>query len=296
MAKRSRAKERKEERRQSQRRSQQLMFAGIGVVVVIFGAIIFMLTSVPTAVELPQNLDRYDGYITGVTDEGYARLGNPNAPVTVSEYSSFGCPGCGTFHDSVFPQLLPLIEEGRINFVYIPLRTGSVQNPDGAARTAICAGEQGQFWEMHDVLFHWQEIYGNSAFQDSRLRAGVSELGLDRGEFLRCFDSNATNAVIASAFNEGVGNTPSVAIDGVLLPNTALETILAGINERVPAGTTFESGLIVEDTPEDTSAEDTSTEVEATEEAVEPETEATEEMEATEEAVEPETEATEESE
>src|SRR5690606_15287519 len=100
------------------------------------------------------------------------------------------------FHKSVFPNLLSYIESGAINFVYVPLQTGSVPNAEGAARTAICAGEQGQFWQMHDVLFSWHEIFVNSAFQDSRIRTGVQNLGLNTGEFNSCFRSNTSDTVL----------------------------------------------------------------------------------------------------
>lgn len=273
-----RARQRKEERKQSHRRNQQLIIAGVVAVAIVFAGIIFALTSIPAQVELPPNLDRYDQFMSGTSDEGYPRLGNPNAPVEVKEYASFSCPGCANFHETIFPQLLPQIAEGAIQFVYVPLRTGDIPNPDGAARTALCAGEQGQFWQMHDVLFYWHDLYGNTAFQDSRLRAGVNELGLNSSQFFSCFDSNATDAIITSAFAEGVGTTPSVAVNGVLLPSATLATITEAISSNLPANASFEPGIIEEEPSTETDAEPT--------EAVEPETEATEAPEAEAEATE----------
>ncbi|GAB5490620.1 MAG: hypothetical protein Phog2KO_08350 [Phototrophicaceae bacterium] len=292
MAKRKSPKQRKEERQQEKQRGQQRIFIGVAVVVAIFAAIIFALTSLPADAELPTGLDRYEDFMTSTTDEGYAVLGNPNAPVTVREYSSFSCPGCMEFHRTTFSQLLPAIENGAVKFVYIPLQTGSVANPEGAARTAICAGEQGMFWEMHDVLFFWQETYGTTAFQDSRIRTGVQELGLSTSDFNSCFRSNATSAVLTAAQNEGVGSTPSIEVNGVLLPNTSFETISEAITSNLGAQTSFESGLI-SDASEETETDD----VEATEEAVEATEEAEmDDMEATEEAEMDDTEATEEAE
>ena len=147
MAKRKSPKQRKEERKKEKQRGQQSLIIGGIVLVAVLAAIIFALTALPSEAPIPDDLDRYEAFMSGSTVEGYPYLGNPNAPVKVREYSSFACPGCLNFHSNVFPGLLPRIEAGEIQFIYVPLQTGSVPNAEGAARTAICAGEQGQFWK-----------------------------------------------------------------------------------------------------------------------------------------------------
>lgn len=285
------AKERKEERKQEERRNQQIIIAIVVAVVVVFGGVIFAVNSVPAEVVIPDDISRYDNYITSTTDEGFPLLGNPDAPVTVREFSSFSCPGCLAFHESAtFDTLLQLTAQGVINFVYVPLNTGSVSNPEGASRTALCAGEQGQFWQMHDVLFEWQETYGSSAFQDGRLRTGVSELGMDTGQFTSCFNSSTTNTVIAAALAEGAGYaTPTIEVNGVALSDTSLATVEQAINNQLSGSEVFEPGIIVgadadtEPADTDTEAVEETAEPEMTEEAVE-EAEATEEMETEEDA------------
>lgn len=297
MAKRKSPKQRKEERQQEKQRGQQKIIIGVVAVLVLFAAIIFVLRFLPSEAALPTSLDRYDDFMTSQTNEGYALLGNPNAPVTVREFSSFSCPGCMDFHRNVFPALLPAIEAGAINFVYVPLQTGSIANPEGAARTAICAGEQDMFWQMHDVLFFWHETYGNSAFQDGRISTGVDELGLDSGEFNRCFRSNATNTILTAAIGEGVSSTPTIEVNGVQLLSATLDAINEAISQNLGGQSSFESGLI--SGADDNSDATQEADVEVTEEPMD-ELEATEEsemddMEATEEPMD-EPEATEESE
>ena len=158
------------------------------------------------------------------------------------------------------------------------------------------AANQGMFWEMHDTLFSWTEVYGTTAFQDSRIRTGVQELGMNTGDFNSCFRSNSTSAVLTAAQNEGVTSTPSIEVNGVLLPNTSFETISDAITNNLGTQTNFESGLI-SDASDDVEMDDT----EATEEAEIDDTEATEEAEmddteATEEADVDNAEATEEAE
>jgi len=52
------------------------------------------------------------------------------------------------------------VREGVIAFEYIPLTTGSIPNAVGASKAALCAGEQGAFFEYHDALFDWHSRYG----------------------------------------------------------------------------------------------------------------------------------------
>lgn len=277
MAKRKSPKERKEERKKEKQRGQQTIIIGAVILIAAFAAIVFAVTSLPTEAPIPEDIIRYDDFMTGTTQEGYPILGNPAAPVTVREYSSFACPGCLDFHSTVFPQLLPLIAEGQIQFIFVPLQTGSIPNQEGAARTAVCAGEQGQFWQMHDVLFSWHETYGNSAFQNGRIRTGVAEMGLDSGAFNRCFDSNATNTILTAALNESVASTPSIEVNNVLVSSPTWDAITNAIN--IPPGTQYDSGLI-------DGGVDAGVDIEATESVDSEATEAMDDMEADSEATE----------
>ncbi len=292
MARRKSPKQRKEERQQEKRRGQQTLIIGAVVLVAIFAAIIFALTSLPAEAPIPADIDKFDRFLQSTTDEGYPLLGNPDAPVEVREYASFSCVGCLDFHGSVFPGLLDDVAEGRINLVYVPLQTGSVPNPEGAARTAICAGAQGKFWQMHDVLFSWHETYVNSAFQDGRIRTGVQELGLNRSEFNSCFNNNTTSAILSSAQGEGVTSTPTVTVNGA-----PVAANLAAIEEAIRNNTGGQSSFapgVVDDA--DAEALD-DTEADATEEPMEEEdAEAVDdaEGEATEEAMEEEADTSEE--
>jgi protein-disulfide isomerase len=83
-------------------------------------------------------------------------LGPPNAPVTVVEYGDFECPNC----KQAAPAVKVLLDTfaGRIRFAY---RHFPLEQPHPhalpAAEAAECAGAQGKFWEMHDLLFDKQQ-------------------------------------------------------------------------------------------------------------------------------------------
>lgn len=278
MSKRSRTRERRKEREQERRR-KLIRNIIIGVVILVgIGLVIVIATNQPAEAPIPDDiLERYNDIAVSQTTEGYYRLGSSDAPVRVEEYSSFSCTHCNTFHETTFPALLERVKAGEINFTFVPLQTGSVQNAEGAARTALCAGEQGRFWEMHDVLFDWHNLYVNNAFNNSRLSAAVDGLGLDSGQFNSCFNSSDTSDILTAAEQEGVNATPAVAVNDSLLDDASLETI----NEAIDAALAFAPPVETEDEPEETpeaTAEAESTAEADIESTDEPEMEATEEM------------------
>jgi len=134
--------------------------------------------------------------------------------------------------------VLERVRSGQVLFTYVPLQTGSVPNAQGAARAALCAGQQAQFWEMHDVLFDWQTRYGNTAFSQNRLLTGVEQLGLNGSAFTDCFNSAAISNTLAAALEEGVSVTPTLRVNGVTLeadqglPSTA--AIEQAIDDATP--------------------------------------------------------------
>ena len=72
------------------------------------------------------------------------------------EFSDFQCPYCGRGF-SVVEELLKQYQ-GKIRFIYkhFPLRQIHPY-AQKAAEAAICAGEQGKFFQYHDKLFKSQQ-------------------------------------------------------------------------------------------------------------------------------------------
>ena len=229
------------QRRQKQRRQSQRLYVLIGIVMVALVAIaVVIVSNQPVEAHIPDDLSaRYEDIERSFSPVGYPRLGVNDAPVSVEEYASFACPGCESLHKDSFDALLERVRDGQIRFTYVPLNTGSVPNAEGASRAALCAGLQGKFWEMHDVLFDWQTRYGNTAFSQNRLLAGVEGLGLSSSGFTNCFNSAAISSTLAAAVNEDVTSTPTIRVNGVTLdaggalPSTA--QILQAIDDATPA-------------------------------------------------------------
>ena len=246
--KRSRTREARQRRQQQRRQNRRLLILIAIVVVAVVAVAVFFVSNQPVEAFIPDDLStRYEGLQRSHSLDGYPRLGDPDAPVTLEEYSSFACPGCEAFHSASFDAVLQRVRDGQVLFTYVPLQTGSIPNAPGAARAALCAGQRSLFWEMHDVLFDWQTRYGNTAFSQNRLLAGAESLALNASAFTGCFNSSGISATLDAAMNEDVASTPTLRVNGVTLEAGGAIPSTAAILEAIDAATPDDWGLSEED-------------------------------------------------
>lgn len=133
--------------------------------------------------------------------------GNPDAKITIVEFSDFQCPFCGRF----YTQTLPLIEQnyistGKINFVYRDFPIQSIHpNAVLAALTSECADDQGKFWEMHDMIFEnqksWQDLQTSQSA--SIFKEYAIKIALNADEFDSCMTSGKHLEEIQNDLNDG---------------------------------------------------------------------------------------------
>ncbi|GAB4526085.1 MAG: hypothetical protein Fur0018_11170 [Anaerolineales bacterium] len=171
---------------------------------------------------------------TIVSPDGSA-MGDPNAPITVVEFSDFQCPACKAFFDNVEETFVTeYVATGKVRFVYRSMGLWIGQESADAAEAAYCAGEQGKFWEYHNFLFANQTGENVGAFLEKRLVAFAQNVdGLDTGAFQDCVNSNKyvqqVNADGADGRQAGVQGTPTLFVY-----KTADNTLLAPI-QGVPS-------------------------------------------------------------
>ena len=86
-------------------------------------------------------------------------LGDPNAPITMIEFSDYQCPFCLKFYSTTLKQIeANYIETGKVKFVYRDFPIPSLHaNAIPAALASECANEQDVFWQYHDLLFNNQK-------------------------------------------------------------------------------------------------------------------------------------------
>jgi len=281
---RARTLERRKEREQQKKRQRQTAIViGLVVVAVAFVGILFLTNQPAEAVIPAESAARYEGIPQSKTDDGFPMLGSDEAPVKVIEYSSFACTNCRDFHENVLPTVIERIRRGEVQFTYVPLySTGSIANGEGAARAAVCVGEQGKFWEFHDALFTWQGQYANTAFSENRLKAGIDNVGVNRAQWDQCMGTSLPTTVLAAAERAGqlqnIAGTPTIVVNGTVVPATDLSTVNGAISQAfVNSGQPAASidAPAEETTPEATAESTSEATSESTGEAAESTAEAT---------------------
>ena len=96
-------------------------------------------------------------------------IGNPDAPITIIEFSDFQCPFCARFYTQTLPLIYEeYIEPGKVKLVFRDYPIQSIHpNAVPAAIASECANEQGKFKEMHDMLFEKQNEWGKQKTADA---------------------------------------------------------------------------------------------------------------------------------
>jgi protein-disulfide isomerase len=143
-------------------------------------------------------------------------LGNPNAKVSIIEFSDFQCPYCKLFYDAL-DQLVkdPAYKDKvKVSFKNLPLSFHARSND--AAMASECAGEQGKFWEMYGNLFTKQADWQN-ATDNNKFKSYAAGLKLDAAKFNQCMDTNKFQGDIDAdkelAKNFGISGTPAIFIN-----------------------------------------------------------------------------------
>jgi protein-disulfide isomerase len=157
-----------------------------------------------------------------IPNSDFNAMGDPNAPVTIIEYSDFQCPACKLFHDQAETAMInEYVSNGTVYFVYKPMGNWIGPESAQAAEAAYCAADQDRFWDFHATLFANQGTENSGNYSDRRLVAMAEAIGLDMDAFNNCLDSNKyrdqVNQDRAEGDAAGVQGTPSFSINGKLV-------------------------------------------------------------------------------
>lgn len=158
----------------------------------------------------------------GLSGAGYAALGDPQAPITVVEFTDFGCEFCRRFHMLTFPALKEeYIDTGLVYYLIKDLPVTSRQS-GVAAEAAACAGAQAGYWPMHRALFAEPNAWrGNETQAMARISAAAAEVGLDVDRLITCVTQGEQSASVDRSVSEAhalhIYGTPSFFINAKLL-------------------------------------------------------------------------------
>jgi protein-disulfide isomerase len=160
--------------------------------------------------------------------------GNPKAKVMIVEFSDFQCPYCGQVEATLKNVLAK--HEGTVALAFRDMPITQIHPfAQGAAEASRCAGEQGKFWEYHDLLFGEQ-----GSLDPNGLIAKAEKLQLDAKQFDSCISSEKFKAQVQQDSQEGmrsgVSGTPGFFINGIFMSGAQPEaTFEKAIEEQLAA-------------------------------------------------------------
>jgi len=155
-------------------------------------------------------------------------VNNSNARVTIVEFFDYQCPFCLKTNPAVEEAIKNYPGKVRLILKNLPLSI----HPDSALahQAALAAGEQGRFWEMHDLLF-----VNHNKIKLPDLVLYAQQLHLDVPRFQKALESGRFRQVIdddaAMARGLGITATPTFFINGQqLIGQQSVEKLNAAID------------------------------------------------------------------
>jgi protein-disulfide isomerase len=154
-------------------------------------------------------------------------LGSASAPVLLEEYGDYQCPACAALQRILGPIVQRLTQQGRIRFVF---HNFAFLGPESlrAASAATCAGDQGKFWQYHDLLYAEQAPENSGALSTDRLLEFGRRVGLSDERFTTCVRDDTyvpwVRQVTEEGSRRGVRGTPTLYRNGTQLPLDQVET------------------------------------------------------------------------
>jgi protein-disulfide isomerase len=138
--------------------------------------------------------------------------GPPDAPITLVEFSDYECPFCKAAEPVLKQVLARYPTQVKLVFKNFPLDSHPKARP--AAEAALCAGEQGKFWEMHAKLFEKAP-----QIAPEQIASIAAEAGLDAKKLDECMQAKRfaaqIDADLAEGKKAGVAGTPAFYVNGV---------------------------------------------------------------------------------
>ena len=152
-------------------------------------------------------------------------LGDPKARIQVIEYASLSCPHCAHFNEAVFPSLqAKYIATGKVRYTLKEMLTPPAEIAAAGFLMARCAGP-GRYFKVVDEVFRSQSRWEAGTIKPVLAAIGKAN-GLNEVAFEACLKDQAAldalTARVGRASEDGVDSTPTLAINGKILPSTPM--------------------------------------------------------------------------
>ncbi len=168
--------------------------------------------------ELDQESHGVAGVVRGMTEDNVPFIGDPGAPIHFRTVSNFACSHCNTYHSN---DLAPFIEDyvmtgqATLGFVIVTT-TAAPAYAEVASQAALCAGEQGAFWEMTDELYRLARAGGIGSFTMGQIGDSANDMGLNRNALINCVAAGKYSPLLIEhqmfMQDHGVSGTPTLLV------------------------------------------------------------------------------------
>ena len=176
------------------------------------------------------NLSAPESPVFQISTDDQPSKGNPQARVTIVEFTDYQCPSCAQQH----PVVERIMKEfgDRVRLVVRDFPLSQHAQAAKAAEAAEAAREQGKYWEYVAVLFRNQ-----SALGVDKLKQYATELGLDRARFDSSLDSgkfaDKVQRDVIEGHKLGVNGTPTLYVNGKRISDRSYESLKAKIESSL---------------------------------------------------------------
>lgn len=232
----------REQRVKKQRQQRLMVIIGIGIVVVIAAAVLIISQIQKNSAPV--------GKITPIVSQtrpspNWTSMGDPKAKVKIDIFEDFQCPACQYWTQDVEPLVAEeLVATGKAyytfhNYPFIDDRAPTKES-DQSANAALCAADQGRFWDYHDIVYANWNGENQGAYNDKRLVAFAESVGLDMNSFNTCFKASKFQGKIDEDLlygkKLGLVATPSIYVNEKLIENPSFEEIKKAVEAALAGG------------------------------------------------------------
>ncbi len=216
---------RKARRQRAIHRKKRKHWANLAVLATVIGiaAAVLLWPRTPPVEVAPERLDDNPS------------IGDPGAPVTVTEFGDFTCSACRSWHQAGV--LLQIVEKyaGQVRLEWRDLPIITPDSPK-AAEAGQCAHDQGRFWEYLDRVYREPgSSYTNARAAD--LPRYAADIGLDVHDFQACLEDGRHRSTVSFdldfARSLGLNGTPSFLVNGTPIVGGNPELIVQAIESAL---------------------------------------------------------------
>lgn len=216
---------------------------GIIIIILIFAFVVSFFYYVSQVIKYSQESKQDQGSYTEEMTASFLEVvnrpsantyGPVDAKVKIVEFADFSCPYCEKSYHSLKNIKEKYGDQVRIVYRDFPLHENSIF----LSLSARCAGEQGEFWKMHDLFYENQDRFQVSQSELQIVMPEIAEaIDLDREKFETCIKEQRYFPQIEQDYEDAnflqIQGTPTWFINNTPftghLPEDELERLVKGL-------------------------------------------------------------------